>query len=270
MLYRSILKKVTILILTVISLIISESTEAQFVKIADRVIIAGYVFEESTELPLPYVNVYIKKTRSGTITDTTGYFLITATVGDTIVFSSLGFDKKYVFVNEEAGDNTKPLVIFLDMKIYELKSVEIIALKRYKQLEYEITNMKLPENDYSYAISNFPFRPADIDFYTRSSTPTSGIGIVFSPITALYDMFSKEGKEKQKLMELQQKDYLNSIIDEKISTAMVMKITGLSKQECNIFLNWCNFSSDFLLKLSEYDLISVIVYKYKQYHIQKN
>lgn len=263
------MKKIILIGLTICFIIIPRILEAQFVKIADRVIIAGYVFEESTGLALPYVNVYVKKTRSGTITDTTGYFLITASMGDTIVFSSLGFDKKYVFVNEDAADNTKPLIVFLDVKIYELQSVEIIALKRYKQLEYEITTMKLPENDYTYAIRNFPLRPSDIDFYTRSSTPTSGLGIVFSPITALYDMFSKEGKEKQKLIELQQKDYLNSIIDKKISTALVMQITGLTQEECNIFLNWCNFSPEFLLKLTEYDMISVIVYKYKQYQSQK-
>lgn len=259
------MKRIALIGLIICSTIIPEIASAQFLRIADRVIIAGYVFEESNGLPLPYVNVYVKRTRHGTITDTTGYFLLTTGISDTIVFSSLGFDKKYVVVTGEDAENNKPLVVFLDTKIYELRSVEIIALKRYKQLEYDITNMKLPENDYTYAVTNFPFRPSDIDYYTRSSTPISGLGVVFSPITALYDMFSKEGKEKQKLEELQQKDYLNSIIDEKISTALVMKITGLNQVECNIFLNWCEFSSDFLLKLNEYDLISVIVYKYKQY-----
>ncbi|HNQ68197.1 MAG TPA: carboxypeptidase-like regulatory domain-containing protein [Bacteroidales bacterium] len=264
------MKKIVILCLTIFTFVIPEVVEAQFLRIADRVIIAGYVFEESNGLALPYVNVYVKKTRYGTITDTSGYFFLTANISDTIVFSSLGFDKKYVVVSEEDAENSKPLVVFLNTKIYELKSVEIIALKRYKQLEYEITNMKLPDNEYTYAIANFPLRPADIDYYTRSSTPASGLGIVFSPITALYDMFSKEGKEKQKLLELQQKDYLNSIIDSKISTALVMKITGLNQEECNVFLNWCDFSSDFLLKLTEYDLISIIAYKFKQYQKQNN
>ncbi|MDD3859477.1 MAG: carboxypeptidase-like regulatory domain-containing protein [Bacteroidales bacterium] len=264
------MNRILIIGLVICSFIIPEIVSAQFLRIADRVIIAGYVFEESNGLPLPYVNVYVKKTRNGTITDTSGYFLLTANINDTIVFSSLGFDKKYVGVSEEDAENSKPLIVFLDTKIYELKSVEIIALKRYKQLEYEITNMKLPENEYTYAIANFPCRPSDIDYYTRSSTPVSGLGIVFSPITALYDMFSKEGKEKQKLLELQEKDYLNSIIESKISIALVMKITGLNQEECKVFLNWCNFSSDFLLKLTEYDLISVIAFKFKQYKTQDN
>ncbi len=263
-------KNLAILILLSAQIWLINHCNAQFVRIADRVIVAGYVFEESTGEPLPYVNVYVKKSRIGTITDTSGYFLLSASINDTIIFSSLGYDKKYVILTDSATDNNKPLVVFMDSKIYELKSVEVIALRKYKQLEYEITNMRLPDDDYIYAANNFPFRPADIDYYTRSSTPMSGIGIIFSPITALYDMFSKEGKEKQKLAELQEKDYLNTLIDEKISTALVMKITGLDQEETNMFINWCNFSPDFIMKLTEYDFISVIAYKYKQYKIYRH
>lgn len=237
----------------------------QFIRIADRVIVAGYVFEESNGSPLPYVNVYVKQSRIGTITDTSGYFILKAGINDTLIFSSLGYDKKYVVITDSAADNDKPLIVFLDTKIYEIRSVEIIALRRYKQLEYEITTMKLPEDDYTNAATNFPFRPADIDYYTRDVTPMSGIGVVFSPITALYDAFSKEGKEKQKLAEIQEKDYLNSLIEEKISIAVIMKITGMGREDTNVFLEWCNFSPDFILKLTEYDLVLVIKHKYNQY-----
>lgn len=240
-----------------------ENADAQFVKMSDRVIVAGYVFEESNGLPLPYVNVYIKKSRTGTITDTAGYFLLSAKVNDTLTFSSLGYDRKYVVLTDSATDNMKPLIVFLDTKIYEINSVDIIALKRYKQLEYEITNMKLPDDDYTYAARNFPFRPADIDYYSRVNAP--GFGLVFSPITALYDMFSKEGKEKRKLEEIQQKDLQNSAVEEKISPELIMDITGMSREETNMFLDWCNFSPDFVAKLSDYDLLSLIVHKYRQY-----
>lgn len=230
---------------------------------ANRVIVAGYVFEENSSEPLPYVNVYVKQTRIGTITDTSGYFMLTAKINDTLTFSSLGYDKKYVVLTDSASESMKPLIVFLNTRVYQINSVDIIALKKYKQLEYEITNMALPDDDYTYAMRNFPFRPVDIDYYSRVNTP--GFGLVFSPISALYDMFSKEGKERRKLEEIQEKDYLTAILDEKVSTAYVMKITGMTLKETNEFIIWCNFSPDFIMRLSEYDLISVIAYKYKQY-----
>ncbi|MDD2636760.1 MAG: carboxypeptidase-like regulatory domain-containing protein [Bacteroidales bacterium] len=230
---------------------------------ADRVIVAGFIFEETTGNALPYVNVFVKKTRKGTISDTTGYFILTARINDTLTFSSLGYDRKYVVLTDSAADNMKPLVVFLDTRIYELNTINIIALKKYKQLEYEITNMRLPDDDYKNAIRNFPIRPADIDYYSRVNAP--GFGLVFSPISALYDMFSKEGKEKRKLEELQQADKLTNIIEEKLSPELIMTITKMPREEVNIFIDWCNFSSGFITRLTEYELISVIIYKHKQY-----
>lgn len=262
--YKKVLRKYILNIIILATLfVISKNASAQFMKIADRVIVAGYVFEETSGNPLPYVNVYIKKSRYGTISDTSGYFMLSALVNDTIVFSSLGYDKKYVILTDSASENNKPLIVFLDTKFYEIRSVEVIALRKYQQLEYEFTKMRLPDDDYIFAANNFPFRPAYLDYYERVNAP--GLGLVFSPISALYDMFSKEGKEKQKLAELQSRDYLSSIIDKKVSTELIMKITGLSAEETIVFLNWCNFSPEFILKLTDYDFISVIAYKNRQY-----
>lgn len=242
---------------------ISCASYCQFVKIANRVIVAGYVFDDKTSEPLPYVNVYVKKTRIGTITDNDGYFLLSAHIKDTLTFSSLGYDNKYVVLNDTVSDNEKPLIVFMDTKIFELKSVDVIALRRYKQFEYELTNMQLPDDDYTYAQNNFPFRPKDIDYYSRAGA--SGFGMVFHPISALYNMFSKEGKESQKLYELQQQDFLNKSIDDKLNIPLVMKITGLNHIETNTFIQWCNLSPEFILKMSEYELISYISYRYQEY-----
>jgi len=78
-------------------------------------------------------------------------------------------------------------------------------------------------------------------------------------------MFSKEGKEKEKLEELQQADRLNSIIEEKLSPELIINITGMTREETNIFIDWCNFSPSFIARLTDYDLISVIVYRHRQY-----
>ncbi len=256
-------KSLLIVFLIFCFILFNNKAKSQFLKISNRVIVAGYVFEESNGNPLPYVNVYVKRTRRGTITDTSGYFMISAMLNDTLTFSSLGYDKRYVVINDSASDNNKPLIIFLDTKIYQINSIDIIALKRYKQLEYEIVNMQLDDDDYVYASRNFPFRPPDLDYYTRVNA--SGFGLVFSPISALYDMFSKEGKERRKLEEIQKKDNLNDVIDSKVSSDLIMKITGLSREETNLFIEWCRFSPDFIANLTEYDLITVIIYKYKLY-----
>ena len=235
----------------------------QFVRISDRVIVAGYVFDEYDSKPLPYVNVYVKKTRIGTITDTSGYFLLSAHLKDTLTISSLGYDNKYIELTDSTADNNKPLIIFMDSRVYELKSVDVIALRRYKQFEYEFTNMRLPEDDYTYAERNFPFRPKDIDYYARSNL--SSVGLILSPISALYDAFSKEGKERRKLEELKKKDLIEDEVIKKVDISAIMKLTGMGREETNLFMQWCGFSRDFILNLTEYEFITLIQQKHREF-----
>ena len=55
------------------------------------VTVKGIVVDSATLKPLPYVNVYIKKLRRGTMTDAKGNFLLAAHPNDTLQFSMIGY-----------------------------------------------------------------------------------------------------------------------------------------------------------------------------------
>ena len=241
-------------------LFFNNNSYSQFVRIADKAIVAGYIYSEDDSKALPFVNVYVKKTRNGTISDTLGYFLLSAQINDTLIFSSIGYHNKYVFINDSMTDKSKPLLLFMETKSYMLKDVNVIALQRYKQFEYEITNMKLPDDDYTYAAKNFPFKPKDIDYYARSNL--NSFGLIFSPISALYETFSKSGKEHQKLENIKHKDFVEELLLKKIDIKIIMEVTNTNREQANLFIEWCDFSIDFIRNITEYDLINVIKQKY--------
>jgi hypothetical protein len=59
---------------------------------AQQTILSGKVLDSHTNEPLPYVNVYIKGTNIGAISDTAGFFkLIIPTKSDSVYFSAVGF-----------------------------------------------------------------------------------------------------------------------------------------------------------------------------------
>ncbi len=234
----------------------------QFVKMDDRVIIAGYVIDDSDKKPLVYTNISIRHRREGTISDTAGYFAISAMMYDTIRFSMLGYERKFVVVDDKAVDNDEPLMVYLKPETYLLPTVDIFEW-RYNQLKYEVKTMNLPDDDYTYALQNFPVKQKAISFY--NNTPSTGAGFTFSPITALYEAFSKEGKEKRKLAELQEKDYINSLIEERITTRQIMDLTGMSEAETYKFIDWCNFSAEFIKSMNAYYFILVVKHKAEQY-----
>lgn len=62
----------------------------------DIITITGTVSEADTNLPLPGVNIIVKGTKSGTLTDFDGNYSIKANSTDVLVFSFMGFSKKEV------------------------------------------------------------------------------------------------------------------------------------------------------------------------------
>ena len=60
--------------------------------------IQGEVFDEASELPLSFVNIFIKETSQGTTTDDNGYFLIdNLSAGEYhLVFSHIGCESKKI------------------------------------------------------------------------------------------------------------------------------------------------------------------------------
>ncbi|HOY37785.1 MAG: carboxypeptidase-like regulatory domain-containing protein [Bacteroidales bacterium] len=237
---------------------------AQLIRMNNRMVIAGIVVDAETEASMPYVNVYVKHTRTGTITDTAGYFVLFVNIGDTIIFSSIGYEKLHVLAIDTLGDISRPAWVRLKRKVYELQTVDIIALRRYEQFKYEFTTMVLPENDYTHAARNFPVRPPELDYYTRQGA--SGFGLIFSPISALYDAFSKEGKERRKLEEIEEQDALKKEVAKKYNPAMVMRITGLNEPDAIAFMNWCQLPDRLILNATEYQIIEIIMMQFDKYN----
>ncbi|WP_346860900.1 DUF5686 family protein [uncultured Draconibacterium sp.] len=84
--------------------------------------ISGWVKDAQTTEPLPFVNVWIKGTVRGTMTDTDGRFLLSANVGDTVSFSSIGYIKQEILIEKKTKS---PLEISLQPEVLEIGEVTI-------------------------------------------------------------------------------------------------------------------------------------------------
>src|SRR5437868_9897593 len=67
---------------------------------------SGVVVTADSLKPIPYVNVIIRNTWRGTVTDYFGFFSFVARMNDTIEFSSLGY-KKSTFVIPDTLKNSR-------------------------------------------------------------------------------------------------------------------------------------------------------------------
>ncbi len=90
--------------------------------------ISGYVYSEENT-PLPFVNIYIKYTQIGTITDENGRFFLQLDEGDyEVVFSTLGYESKTLPILIYKKDLVKN--IWLESSFYEISQVEVSSKRR--------------------------------------------------------------------------------------------------------------------------------------------
>ena len=104
-----------------------------------------------------------------------------------------------------------------------------------------------------YAISPDNFNSQDV--LTISFT---------SPISLLYNSFSKRAKSEKKLQSLTHSDNRANIIKQKYNRELVRKLTGLREGEkLDDFLVYCEPTLEFILKSSDYEVAMLILHRYE-------
>lgn len=197
------------------------------------------VVSDSTNSAVSNCHVINHTQRIVTVTGFDGLFRLSAEVGDEITFSCIGFEKLNITVHDSLyAHNT---VIRLKSTTYELKEVEIEGTRKPLVSKFEV--------------------------YTKPLPNQGGINIPtgISPVTLLYNLLSKEGKQKRHYRKIMEGTGDSYIIAEKYNGETVSKLTGLKDDELVKFMAYCNFSREFLRYMSPATITREIMAKYKEY-----
>ncbi|HEX3008078.1 MAG TPA: hypothetical protein VHO90_10730 [Bacteroidales bacterium] len=90
-----------------------------------------------------------------------------------------------------------------------------------------------------------------------------------SPVTALYNLASKEGKSMRKLAKEQEKDRDVESYKDKYSPDVVSRLTGLKDLELEKFMKYCSISVNLIKESTEYDIAALILEYYRKYKIEQ-
>jgi hypothetical protein len=178
--------------------------------------------------------------RMGTVSDANGDFKITANINDSITFSALGYEPLSIILTESMYDYG--YIVKLKPTIYELEEVTIQPLLEKPTIsKWEVYTPPLPNQG-------------------GINIPTG-----VSPITALYNLFSKEGKQQKYYRKMIEGNADFMLIGEKFNGELVAQLTGLKDDELVKFMSYCNFSKDFLMNYSPETIKRAIKRKYQEY-----
>ncbi|MBI4649569.1 MAG: carboxypeptidase-like regulatory domain-containing protein [Bacteroidia bacterium] len=104
---------------------------------------------------IPFAHVYVKNSNRGTICDFWGYFNFAGLIGDTLIFSSVGYKKNMFVVPQNISDNKYSIAVYLEKDTITLPDVDIYPWKTFEQFKTVVLNIEIPEDDYERALKNF-------------------------------------------------------------------------------------------------------------------
>lgn len=131
--------------------------------------IHGSILAADDLQPIPNVNVYVRH-GYGTASNENGYFELPCHLGDTVIFSCVGYQKVTFAVPDSLIGRSRVVGIVMSPDTILLGEVVVLPFITYEQLKYEVAHMQSDAN-ISLAISNVDF--AVKSALTMPSTTTS-------------------------------------------------------------------------------------------------
>ncbi len=183
-----------------------------------------------------------KRTNVGTFADAEGKFSIVARQSDSILFSTTGFIIKKVCLKDSLPKKQYNIEVPMQKLQYTLKEISVFATRDLNEIQKDINKLGV-KKDYQ----------------------ATGASVIESPITALYERFSKYGKSKQKVAEWENEDLKRDVLKDLFRLYIKHDIIDLSSDEFDAFIKYLNFSDEFIQNASQFELTMAIKGKYESF-----
>lgn len=115
---------------------------------------SGVVVSGDSLQPIPFVNIMIKNSYHGTVSDYYGYFSFVAQENDVIEFSALGYKKNSFIIPDSLQDSRYSLIQMLNGDTILLNTAVIYPWPTKEQFKQAFISLELPNDDMARAQRN--------------------------------------------------------------------------------------------------------------------
>lgn len=222
-----------------ISLLIQYNCEAQI-----TITVQGKAMDKNTpSLLLEQVMVINLRTQQGIFGNPDNSFSISILRTDTLVITALGYSpEKICFKDSVLRDNYK-IVVGLRKLSGTLQEVTVMAPRDLNRIEEDIKKLG----------------------YDKSEYRLTGLDAWRSPLTALYEEFSRRERSKRKVAQLMNEDERRKLLREVLANYSRAGLIKLQYHEYNAFIDYLGLNEFLLKSFTQYELAVYIKNKYLSY-----
>jgi hypothetical protein len=207
----------------------------------DKVFVSGKVVD--TLRPQSFYNLMVinRTTGRGIFGQPDGYFSVYVRPNDKIALSTKEYPI-YEFIAKPDSNCQYQVIAYIEKLPQDVQEVVVKPLKTLEQIKEERKNLVLRE--------------------TRQVT---GIEALQSPITALYQAFSKKEQNKRWIAEQKYKDDQRQVVKELLRLYVAYEIIEMEEADFDDFIIFLNADPDFLKTAAEMELVLFIKDKFEHF-----
>jgi len=209
----------------------------------DEVTISGRVIISSDTHTYYDLMIVNKRTRSGTFGSSDGRFVVRALRTDTLLIGSVGHQTRMITMADSVPKERYTVLIELRPIQVQLAEVEILPERTLKEIQKDIDKLGYKERDY---------RMSQVD-------------ALQSPITFLYQEFSRRERSKRLVAELENEDRKRALLKELLTKYVEYDIIRLSDEAFDDFIEFLNVPDDVIKGLTQYEFLLYVKKKYELY-----
>jgi len=210
---------------------------------SSEVVIKGKVYSADKDRAYYDLMIVNKRTHYGIFGNADGSFTVKARRADTLMFGALGLKTENFSVSDTIKQDTVVIAIKLDPLIVALRVVEVLPERTLKEIQKEIDKLGYDERDYRI----------------------SGVNALQSPITFLYESFSKRERSKRVVASLINEERKRDLLKELLHQYVEYDIINLSDESFDAFIDFVNVPEATLKSLSQYEFLMFIKRRYELY-----
>ena len=184
-----------------------------------------------------------RRLRSGNFANTDGTFTAQALRNDTLLIGAGGYVTLTVPLASLTDEMLEHFSITLKPWQIDLAPVAVLPERTLKQIQADIAKLGYKESDYR----------------------VTGVNAFESPITFLYQEFSRRERSKRLVAELRDEDRKRELLKELLHLYVEYDIINLSDESFDDFVDFCAVPDEVIKGLSQYDFLVYVKIKYQLY-----
>ncbi len=211
--------------------------------------VTGTVYDPENKGAIPNLMVVNKRTQQGFFGYNTGEFEVRCLKTDTLIIAATGFTTIKISFRDSANV-TEYYKVRIPLKKLEvqLQQVEIFTKRDLEEIQKDIETLGYDESDYML----------------------QGTDAISSPITALYQAFSKRERNKRMVAEMRNNDKRRALLKELFRKYVDNDIIHLNNNEFDDFVDFSGVSDEFLKQSTQYDFIMYIKKRFEVFRMLRN